>query len=465
MSNEISENTRFILHKKKEIASVDMGSLVVELTQGILSITLFYFYEQILGLNAMLVGIAIAIYAIYDAFNDPLIGFLTDRVFPWTKKWGRRFPFIMVSYIPMLITFLMIFSPPVFTVGNEMALFGWLVFSTCLFDTVESVFTINFWALLPDKFRDQDERKILGIFEVALGFVGVAISFVLPMLVLEEEIASEYATLAWVCVIISLVAYIFLIPGIREDQETIDKYLNNPAQKEKDSFFDSLKLVLKQRNFRAYLIIYILYQAMIQLMQGSMFYYTKFVLGFEDAETILLVMFFLGGLIAIPIWNKYTKKTGDKRKTWLISASMMATFSVILTLMTTLEGAMILIVLYGTGFGGFWITTTPIYTDIIDEAVIRDGKRKEGIYGGFSQLFINLARVIQAMTIAIVHTLTDFQEGSDTQGALAIFGIQIHFALLPGIYLFIGIFFFWKFYDLTKEKIEINKQKLMDLSI
>ena len=458
-----------IHHKKWEMASINMGSLVVELIQGVLSISLFYFYEQVLGLRSILAGVAITIYAVYDAFNDPLVGHFTDRVFPWTKKWGRRFPFIAAFFIPMLIGFLLIFTPPDSVQGDDWTLFGWLIFTTCFFDTVESFFTINYWALEPDKFRDEDERRTLGVFEVLFGFLGVVVSFLVPPMIINDEVVSTYATMAWVCVAISFVAYIFLLPGAREDQETIDKYIEHHDEEQKDSFFRSLKFALTHHNFLAFLIMYILYQAMIQLMQGSTLYYATFVLGEgEDVVTFLLLMFFLGGLISIPFWTRFAKgkiNNGSNRRGWLFSSSLMVLFSVVLTFMTSLAGAMSILFLYGLGFGGFWVLTTPIYSDVIDEAVVEQGKRKEAIYGGLRQFFVNLARVIQALTLSIVHELTGFVEGANTQSASAVLGIRLHFGLLPALYLLIGIIVFKKIFDLSKDRVQEIKKELLKLGL
>ncbi|TFG06414.1 MAG: MFS transporter [Promethearchaeota archaeon] len=455
-----------IFHSKREMASMNVASIAIELIQGVLSIFIFFFYEAELGLYSILAGVGIAIYAIYDAFNDPLVGYVTDRVFKFTKKWGRRFPFIIIFFIPMLICFLLIFSPPIFIQNSQMGLFGWLVFSTCLFDTVESFFTINFWALGPDKFRDQDERRSIATFEVYLGFIGVILSFVVPPLIIDFGVISSYALMAWVCVGISAVCWFLMIPGVRDDQATVNHYLANYDKEEKESFFKSLKAVLSQKNYVAFLLLYIMYQAMIQIMQASVVYHTNFILNEEaDIVTVIILMLFLGGLISIPLWLRYTKKTGDNRKAWLISASFMAIFAAPLTLMSNLTGVMIVIFLYGLAFGGFWVMITPVYSDVIDESVVMSGKRREATYGGIRQFFLNLARVIQAMTLAIVHEFTGFVEGADQQGPLALFGIQLHFGIIPAIYMAIGVLIFWKFYDITPEKVKENKEILKKMQI
>ncbi len=69
------------------------------------------------------------------------------------------------------------------------------------------------------------------------------------------------------------------------------------------------------------------------------------------------------------------------------------------------------------------------------------------------------------MTLAIVHELTGFVEGSDTQKPLALIGIRLHLGLIPGIFLTIGLLIFWKNYDITPEKANLIKNQLRELKI
>ena len=156
--NEITE----IQHSKKIMGSYSSGFFANELIQGVLIFVLFYFYEVEIGLASWMTGLGLVCYAIWDAFNDPLLGYLSDRPFRFTKKWGRRFPWIVVGFIPMLIAFILIFSPPNVNAQEQpWVIFGWLVFTLCPFDTCETFFTMNFYSLYPDKFRTNEERRKL----------------------------------------------------------------------------------------------------------------------------------------------------------------------------------------------------------------------------------------------------------------------------------------------------------------
>ena len=55
-----------------------LASLGTSLISGIYGGLLTIFYQDYLGLNATWIGIAATIYAIWNAFNDPLFGYITD---------------------------------------------------------------------------------------------------------------------------------------------------------------------------------------------------------------------------------------------------------------------------------------------------------------------------------------------------------------------------------------------------
>ena len=96
-----------IQHSKKTMASYGVGNVVSEILAAVLAVMLFAFYETEIGLSSSLTGIALIIFAIWDATNDPIVGYFSDRPFRFTKKWGRRFPWIIGAFIPMALFFVL----------------------------------------------------------------------------------------------------------------------------------------------------------------------------------------------------------------------------------------------------------------------------------------------------------------------------------------------------------------------
>ena len=454
-----------ILHSKKIMSSYGSGKLVSHLVDGVINFILFYFYEAEVGLNSWLVALGLVIYAVWDGFNDPLIGYITDRPFKFTKKWGRRFPWIIFAFIPWLISFVLLFTPPDVNAQEQpWIIFGWLVGTLCLYDFLESIVTVNSKALFPDKFRGKSERLKASAFTVYIGFVGVVLGFIIPPIFIIYGNIGSFALMAWACIIVSIICGILMIPGIRDDKECVENYLAKCEGQEREPFFKVLKQTVKQKSFVIFLIMFILYLSLTHLMVGSLFYFDRYVLK-SGMITILTLFMLLGGLISIPIWLKLNKKFGDNRKTMILSGMVMVFTALLFTFLTDIAVIMIVTFIFGIGVGGNWVMIEPVFSDVIDESIVKSERRREGIYNGIRNFFAQLGKVIQALTLAIVHELTGFVEGADAQPPLALIGIRLHIGIIPAIYMGIGLLVFWKFFDITPEKAQYFKQKLIELGL
>ena len=146
-----------IHHSKKNMFSYGWGKALNELFAMAFGAFGFFYYETEIGLDVWLTSTGYIIFAIWNAINDPLAGYLTNRPFKFTKKWGRRFPWIVIGGIPWMISYILIFIPPnVDPNSGAIWIFLWLVMATCVYDTFNSVWWIGFSSLFPDKFRTID---------------------------------------------------------------------------------------------------------------------------------------------------------------------------------------------------------------------------------------------------------------------------------------------------------------------
>ena len=214
----------------------------------------------------------------------------------------------------------------------------------------------------------------------------------------------------------------------------------------------------------AYIVTHALYQSLVSLMVGSIPYVTEFVLfRSEDDLMIIMVILLIGMIVSMPIWSHFAQKTNNDRKTMLIACIYLTVVTFILFFVRDYYVMMVAIFLWGTGEGGFWVMMSPIFSNAIDEAVIDVGQRKEGIYNGIQTFVSRAALVIQAVTIGFVHILTGFDPDSIT--LLAQLGIQVHFALVPAILMGIGTIIFGLFYKLTPDKVDRNRERLIQLKI
>ena len=457
-----------IKHSKKNMVSYGFGAYISEFFGMAFGAYVFFYYETVIGLDVWLTSIGFIIFALWNAVNDPLIGFLTDRPFKFTKKWGRRLPWVIIGGIPWILSYLLLFTPPnVDPNSGAIILFIWLVVMTCLYDTFASIFQVNYYSIFPDKFRGDSERRLASTLSTLVAALGLASGSIVPSLFIVFGERSTYTLQAGVAVIVCLLALVAVIPGSREDQVRIDCYLESCEEEmERRPFLKEFKAILKHKNYMAYVISFMFYTCLVATMVGSIPYVAQFVLGVE-AEDIMLIMaaLLLGLFISMPIWSKIADKTNNDRKTMLVAATFLTIATIPLFFINEYIFMIIAMFIWGMGEGGYWVMLSPVRSTVIDESVVMTGRRIEGIYQGFQTFISRIALVAQALSFSIVHTITGFVETSDTQTPTAILGVQIHFALLPMIFMAISTIILWKFFKLTPNKVKENKEKLKEMRL
>jgi len=107
--------------------------------------------------------------------------------------------------------------------------------------------------------------------------------------------------------------------------------------------------------------------------------------------------------------------------------------------------------------------TMPLFSSIIDNATIRSGKRKEGIYQGTHVFFSRFGIAINAFVFWLVRTLTGYKSGSTDPFEL--FGLRLQVSVFPTIIIFTGIIIFWRLYKLSEAEVKENITKLKELKL
>ncbi len=143
-----------------------LGSVAYGVKDNGFSVFLLIFYNQVLGIDAGIVGTVIMAALIFDAFADPIIGELSDRT---QSKWGRRLPWLYAAAIPLGIIWMLLWHPP------EMGQTGtiiWLFCTAVLARTLVAMCEVPSIALVPELTADYDERTRLMRYRFLFGWAG-----------------------------------------------------------------------------------------------------------------------------------------------------------------------------------------------------------------------------------------------------------------------------------------------------
>ena len=119
----------------------------------------------------------------------------------------------------------------------------------------------------------------------------------------------------------------------------------------------------------------------------------------------------------------------------------------------------------GACVGALWVGGFLVLTDVVDESILINKKRQEGIYFGIVNFFGRLEIIAQALVFTIVHIVTGFDPGAQSQDPLALWGLRIQLSIIPMISILIGGIIFWKYYDLTPERVIAIQTELKQLNL
>ena len=86
-----------------------------------------------------------------------------------------------------------------------------------------------------------------------LSYLGIAVGSILPPFIVNYGVKQSFIDQAWVLLFITLIAAIFAIPGMRDDKEIVNQYLEHyktrKSEEEPLKFFKIFFQALKQKNF------------------------------------------------------------------------------------------------------------------------------------------------------------------------------------------------------------------------
>ncbi len=423
----------------------------------------FFFYERVLGLETIYIFLAMLIFTLWDAIDDPLLGFLTDRNTKFTKKIGKRFPWIVIGIIPATFLFALLFMPPVTNAAtNPLPVFGWVVLMTCLFDSLTSLAFVNVDSLFYDKFRTGEAMRKARGWGTPLSMLALPVASIIPPLLISYAVASTYIFMAWIFVAIAATIVIVLLPGMYENAELKERYYIGEYRR--PNFISELKLSLKQKSFITYIILFFGFQIVTGSLTATIPYAAEFLLGGPEWWMILLFAPFLQfAIFGVPFWIWFAKRMKNNKKTAVIGGIVLCISAFITPFFTGLIDSMIYMSILGFMMANFWALMTIYFSDVLQERMLKTRSPIRGTAVGVQSFFSRLSRGVQLGIFAIVHILTEFQEGSSTQTGLAKIGIRLHMGIIPAIILAICVLIFYLKHPLTPEIMQDIQRQLKEV--
>jgi len=450
----------------KDIWRYSFGVGFAEFATALFAALLNYYYVRTMGLSNGWFLVGQSIYAVYNAINDPLVGFITGKPRSFSRRLGRHYPWIMIGGLGTLLFVILIYVAPF---RSQIGLFIWMLLTLCLTDTFFSMFSVNHQVLSPSLFTSADQRRKLGAISTVVSTLSMLIGFIVPEF---GDISSPtgYLTPMLIGAGIGIVMLLILRPSVREEPELTEQLFAQAAGESPKGFFTLLLESFKHKNFLLFIVLFLCFNTLSMTAISSLPYFLEFVLKVplakaNSTKTMLIMVEFLGVFASIPVWSmiakKRTMKTTAVASNFLIVLCLVPFFFV-----NSVTACFAVFFVLGLGVGGFWVAILPLLSDTIDEITAALGTHEEGVYFGIKTFFMRLSLIIQALIYWVVRGITGFtpQNMQNAQVTDAMeFGIRFELGGATALLLLLATILFLAKYDLSPEKVAAIRLKIEGL--
>ena len=411
-------------------------------------------------------AIANAIYTIWSMLINPVMGYLTDKPFKWTKKRGFHTPWIIIGGIPTIILFFFLFTPPQVTgIESVLPILIYYITIVLLYDLSYSLLQTHSFGAFAAHFRGDKIRRKGGILTQIFTFLANFLAITIWSLVIDPRNPTSFTVAAFISIVILLLSFVVFIPGAKEDSVIKERFSVGHGNLDKISFLKTLKICLKQKNFMLAVFSYLTFMISFGLMSMNTVSFVEDVLQEgQYIRSIGSILMLLSSFAAIPIWARLAKKIGYS-KTYTIGLALYGVSLLFNVFIVDAFQFYLISILNGVSGSSFLIMLSPVFADCYDEIAVKIKKHQQTTLIGIRNVFVRISVLIQSFIIAIIYVLTYYDPLNDSHQFEALLGLRIIQGLLPFIVCCVGALIFYKWYDLKGIKKQEVTRKLRELGL
>ncbi len=466
------ENKQRLSLKSK--ISYGLGAVGKDMVYMLSASYVLYYFQDVLGVSAVAVGIILLAARIFDAFNDPIMGVIVAKT---KTRLGKFRPWLLIGTLTNAVVLVLMFScPPKLDAGGLVA---YAAVTYILWGVTYTMMDIPYWSMIPAFTESGKEREGLTTLARSCAGVGSAIITIVTVMAVQflgnafgGTNAKEVEILGfkWFSVIVAVLFIVFTILTCINVKE------KSTAEMKTVSVGQMFKALLRNDQALAIVLAIVLINCSIYITSNLVIYFFKYDFGGTDwfgsytlFNTFGGAMQILAMMVLYPVLRNAVKLSNTKIFYICLSMSIVG-YAVLLLL--AFAGMSNVFVLFIPGFlifaasGLLNILTTVFLANTVDYGELKNGSRDESVIFSLQTFVVKLASGIAAFIATICLSINKLQSGTEVSeadklvdwslnvSASARSGLRMTMTIIPIIGLLIAIFWFRKKYVLTDEKVE-----------
>ncbi|MBR3469090.1 MAG: MFS transporter [Lachnospiraceae bacterium] len=448
----------------KEKLSYGLGAVGKDMVYMLSASYVLYYFQDVLGVSAVAMGVILMAARVFDAFNDPIMGVIVAKT---NTKWGKFRPWLMIGTLTnAVILFLMFAAPPKL---DGPGLVAYAAVTYILWGVTYTMMDIPYWSMIPAFTKSGKEREGLTTLARSCASVGSAIVIVFTMMIVHaiggnnELVGFKYFALI---VAILFVVFITITCVAIKEKSTVDMQSPSVGQ--------MFKALLSNDQAMTIVIAIVLINTSIYVTSNLVIYFFKYDFGGTAWYNSYTMFNMFGGavqVLAMMVAYPLLRKKFTNIKIFYITLG-----SAIIGYATLLAIAFInmsnVYILFIPGFfifaanGVLQVLTTVFLANTVDYGELKNGRRDESVIFSMQTFVVKLASGIAAFVAAMCLSINHLSKGSEVTEAEQVIdfakdvaassklGLRMTMTIVPIFGLVIAIYVFAKKFILTEEKVQ-----------
>lgn len=442
----------------REKVSYGLGAVGKDMVYMLSASYILYYYQDILKVSAIAMGIILMAARVFDAFNDPIMGVIVAKT---RTKWGRFRPWLLIgTLLNAVILYLMFAAPPALE-GSGLVAYAAITY--ILWGVTYTMMDIPYWSMIPAFTEGGKEREGLSALARTCAGVGSAIVTIITMkCVYVFGQGDERTGFKCFALLIAVLFVVFITITCLNIKEKSTVNVDAP------SVGQMFKSLLQNDQAMTVVVAIVLINSSIYITSNLVIYFFKYDFGGEGWYNAYTLFNTFGGAIQIfammlffPLLRKFLSTI---QVFYASFASAIIGYAVLLILM--FQSMSNLYLLFIPAFfifaanGMLSVLTTVFLANTVDYGELKNNRRDESVIFSMQTFVVKLASGVAALVASICLSVCNLSNDTSETAAVAatgsgsVVGLRMTMTLLPIAGLLIAVYVFHKHYILNEQKVE-----------
>jgi melibiose permease len=449
----------------KEKVSYGLGAVGKDMVYMLSASYILYYYQDILGVSAIAMGIILMVARVFDAFNDPVMGVLVAKT---KTKWGRFRPWLLIGTVLNAVVLYFMFAAPPSLDGKGLVAYAAIMY--IMWGVTYTMMDIPFWSMIPAFTEGGKERENLTTLARSCAGVGSALITIITLICVQKlghgNERTGFKLFALIIAVLFVVFITFACATIKE-KSTVD--VDSP------SVGQMFKALIQNDQAMAIVVTIVLVNCSLYITSNLLIYFFKYDIAGETWYNSYTLFNTFGGGIQIlsmmlffPLFRKFLS---SMQVCYVSFAMAIVGYALLFVLMCAGVNRLVVLLIPAffifMAFGMLTVLTTVFLANTVDYGEIKNNRRDESVIFSMQTFVVKLASGVAALIASICLSIcklsddtSNVQVAADSIKGSSVVGLRMTMTVLPIIGLIVAVAIFKKKYILSEEKVEEIAQEL-----